>query len=159
MSTLILPLNGLLICAPLAAPRFRQQRTRAGTARQSPITAHRASPRTGEQRQGRAAAPHRALRGPSSAVLGAFEGETLVGTSMVGHDGHRGWVYYLAVTREAQGEGRGRALMAACEAWLRERDIPKLNLMVRSSNAEPQAFDDALGYAVDDVCVRSKRLT
>src|SRR3954451_10726108 len=67
----------------------------------------------------------RALRGPSSAVLGGFEGEALVGTAMVGHDGHRGWVYYLAVAREAQGEGRGRAIMAACEAWLRERDIPK----------------------------------
>jgi ribosomal protein S18 acetylase RimI-like enzyme len=92
-------------------------------------------------------------------VLGAFDGEELVGTAMVGHDGHRGWVYYLAVAREAQGQGRGTALMAACESWLRERDVPKLNLMVRTANAEPQAFYHALGYEVDDVCVRSKRLT
>jgi ribosomal protein S18 acetylase RimI-like enzyme len=49
--------------------------------------------------------------------------------------------------------------MAACHAWLRERDVPKLNLMVRTANAEAQAFYDALGYDVDDVCVRSKRLT
>jgi ribosomal protein S18 acetylase RimI-like enzyme len=101
----------------------------------------------------------RAVRGPSSAVLGAFDGGELVGTAMVGHDGHRGWVYYLAVARSADGQGRGRAIMAACESWLRERDVPKLNLMVRRDNAEPQAFYDALGYAVDDVSVRSKRLT
>jgi ribosomal protein S18 acetylase RimI-like enzyme len=100
----------------------------------------------------------RAARGSSSAVLGAFDGEKLVGTAMVGHDGHRGWVYYLAVAREAQGQGRGRAIMAACESWLRERGVPKLNLMVRTTNAEPQAFYDALGYGVDDVSVRSKRL-
>jgi ribosomal protein S18 acetylase RimI-like enzyme len=101
----------------------------------------------------------RAASGSSSAVLGAFDGETLVGTAMVGHDGHRGWVYYLAVAPEAQGHGCGTAIMAACHAWLRERDVPKLNLMVRTANAEAQAFYDALGYDVDDVCVRSKRLT
>jgi ribosomal protein S18 acetylase RimI-like enzyme len=101
----------------------------------------------------------RAASGSSSAVLGAFDGETLVGTAMVGHDGHRGWVYYLAVAPEAQGHGCGTAIMAACHAWLGERDVPKLNLMVRTANAEAQAFYDALGYDVDDVCVRSKRLT
>lgn len=100
----------------------------------------------------------RAVCGPSSAVLGAFDGQSLVGTAMVGHDGHRGWVYYLAVAPDARRQGCGAAIMAACEAWVRERDLPKINLMVRSTNAEPQAFYDALGYEVDDVSVRSKRL-
>jgi ribosomal protein S18 acetylase RimI-like enzyme len=77
---------------------------------------------------------------------------------MVGHDGHRGWVYYLAVSADARGGGAGRALMAACEAWLAERGVPKLNLMVRGDNAAAQGFYDALGYATDDVVVRSRRL-
>ena len=82
----------------------------------------------------------------------------LIGTALVGHDGHRGWVYYLAIARQAQGEGRGAALMVACESWLRERGVPKLNLMVRRGNADAEAFYDALGYEVDAVCVRSRRL-
>ncbi|MCA1823509.1 MAG: GNAT family N-acetyltransferase, partial [Frankia sp.] len=58
-----------------------------------------------------------AMRGPSSTVLAALEGERLLGTAMVGHDGHRGWVYYLAVAEERRREGTGTALMRACENW------------------------------------------
>ena len=100
----------------------------------------------------------RALAGPASTVLAATEDGGLLGTAMVGHDGHRGWVYYLAVAGEARGRGIGRALMDASERWLIERDIPKLNLMVRSSNAAVLGFYDALGYGHDDVVVRSRRL-
>ena len=45
---------------------------------------------------------------------------------MVGHDGHRGWVYYLAVTAGARRRGLGRELMRASEDWLRARGVPKL---------------------------------
>lgn len=100
----------------------------------------------------------RALAGPDSTVLAGFDDDRLVATAMVGHDGHRGWVYYLGVDPQARHRGHGRALMQACEAWLRERQIPKLNLMVRGDNAPTRAFYAAIGYAQDDVVVLSKRL-
>jgi len=100
----------------------------------------------------------RAIAGPASTVLAGSEGETLLATAMVGHDGHRGWVYYVAVRTDARGLGHGRAMMRACEAWLAEREIPKVNLMVRGDNESGRAFYDALGYDRDDVVVLSHRL-
>lgn len=98
----------------------------------------------------------RALAGATSAVLGAFAEDVLVGTVMVGHDGHRGWVYSLAVhTRRA---GRGGALMGAAEDWLRARGVPKLNLMVRHDNADARGFYERLGYADGEVTVLGKFL-
>ncbi len=100
----------------------------------------------------------RALDGTTSAVLGAYVDGHLAGTAMVGHDGHRGWVYYLGVDPAHRRRGLGRALMSACEAWLHGRGVPKLNLMLRGTNAATIAFYDALGYGTDDVIVMSKRL-
>ena len=78
---------------------------------------------------------HRALTGTTSTVLAAVEHEELLATAMVGHDGHRGCVYYLAVTPAAQGRGLGRRLMHACEQWIQARGIPKIQLMLRAENA------------------------
>lgn len=101
----------------------------------------------------------RAVLGASSAVLAAFDDDaSLVGTSMVGNDGHRGWVYYLAVAPDHQRQGVGRALMQASEAWLVERDVPKLNLMVRRGNEAVLAFYEALGYVDGAVVVLGKFL-
>ena len=100
----------------------------------------------------------RALAGETSTVLGLFDGGTLVGTVMVGHDGHRGWVYYLAVAESHRGTGLGRRLMLAAEDWLRERGVVKLQLMVRSANAGVLDFYDRLGYEDADVQVRAKWL-
>lgn len=87
----------------------------------------------------------RALEGATSAVLVA-EGEGgLTGSVMLGDDGHRGWVYYLAVAESARRTGLGRALMAAAEDWFRARGCPKIQLMVRDSNAEALGFYAALG--------------
>ncbi|WP_241976385.1 GNAT family acetyltransferase [Cryobacterium algoricola] len=100
----------------------------------------------------------RALAGETSTVLGLFDGGTLVGTVMVGHDGHRGWVYYLAVAESHRGTGLGRRLMLAAEDWLRERGVVKLQLMIRSANAGVLDFYDRLGYEDADVQVRAKWL-
>jgi ribosomal protein S18 acetylase RimI-like enzyme len=100
----------------------------------------------------------RAVAGPSSTVLAGHDGDALVATAMVGHDGHRGWVYYVAVGSDRRGRGHGRAIMRACEAWLSARDVPKLDLMIRTENHEVIAFYTALGYGHDDVVVMSKRL-
>lgn len=101
----------------------------------------------------------RAMDGLASTVLCLTdEGGSLLGTAMVGHDGHRGWVYYLAVQPHLQGQGLGRELMQACEEWLRVRDVPKLHLMVRHSNAGVRAFYEALGYTEVEVLVLGRRL-
>ena len=101
----------------------------------------------------------RALRGPASTVLAALDDEgALLGTAMVGHDGHRGWVYYLAVRPPQQGRGLGRALMSACEQWVREAGVPKVQLMVRDDNSAARAFYERLGYADAGVVVLGRRL-
>ena len=100
----------------------------------------------------------RAVAGPGSAVLGAVDGDHLVATAMVGHDGHRGWVYYLAVDPDVQATGVGRAMMQAAEAWVRDAGIPKIQLMVRSTNTHALGFYDAIGFTVEDTVVLSRRL-
>jgi len=87
----------------------------------------------------------RAVAGASSTILLLRDGDALLGSAMVGEDGHRGWVYYLAVADGARGQGHGRALMAAAESWLRARGCPKLQLMVREGNAAAIGFYRALG--------------
>jgi ribosomal protein S18 acetylase RimI-like enzyme len=77
---------------------------------------------------------------------------------MVGHDGHRGWVYYLAVDESQRGIGRGREMMTAAEHWLREQGAVKIQLMVRSTNESVLGFYDRIGYEDADVQVRSKWL-
>jgi ribosomal protein S18 acetylase RimI-like enzyme len=101
----------------------------------------------------------RALEGPTSTVLAGLEEDRLLAAAVVGNDGHRGWVYYLAVRADVRGRGHGRAMMRACEAWLATQGVPKLNLMVRGENAPTRAFYAALGYEHDDVVVLSRRLT
>ena len=96
----------------------------------------------------------RALDGPASTVLAALGDDgALLGTAMVGHDGHRGWVYYLAVHPDAQRQGIGGALMRACERWVEERGVPKIQLMVRATNAQVLRFYAAIGYTTSDVLV------
>lgn len=91
-------------------------------------------------------------------VLALKRDGVLLGTVMVGEDGHRGWVYYLAVTETERRAGLGRALMAAAEDWLRARGVPRLNLMVREGNNAVLGFYAALGYRTSDVKVLQKDL-
>ena len=100
----------------------------------------------------------RALDSSASTVLGGFDGERLVCTVMVGHDGHRGWVYYLAVDESQRGIGLGREMMTAAEHWLRDHGAVKVQLMVRSTNEAVLGFYDHIGYEDADVRVRSKWL-
>jgi ribosomal protein S18 acetylase RimI-like enzyme len=100
----------------------------------------------------------RAVSGRGSAVLGAVDGDRLVATVMVGHDGHRGWVYYVAVEPAVQATGIGRAMMQAAEEWVHNAGIPKIQLMVRSTNTAALEFYDAVGFTVEDTVVLSRRL-
>src|ERR1700681_4572978 len=55
-------------------------------------------------------------------------GDEIVGTIMVGYEGHRGWINYLAVAPDHRGQGHGRALMQEAERRLKESGCPKINL-------------------------------
>jgi ribosomal protein S18 acetylase RimI-like enzyme len=79
-------------------------------------------------------------------VLLGRHGGALVASVMVGHDGHRGWVYYVTVDPDRRYEGFGRAIMDAAEAWLSARGILKLQLMVRKDNTKVHAFYQSIGY-------------
>jgi ribosomal protein S18 acetylase RimI-like enzyme len=95
----------------------------------------------------------------NSDVLAGAEAGAIVAAVMVGHDGHRGWIYYLAVAPQRQGRGLGRAILRAAEAWLGARGIAKLQLMVRKSNAPVLKFYETLGFEPSDVVVMQRWLT
>jgi ribosomal protein S18 acetylase RimI-like enzyme len=99
-----------------------------------------------------------ARRGPNSAILIGRDGDAMIATAMVGHDGHRGWVYYVAVDPARREQGIGRAIMNAAEGWLRTAGIAKLQLMVRRENAKAGAFYQSIGYAESQTIVFAKWL-
>ena len=94
---------------------------------------------------------------PELFLVAEHEG-AVVGTAMVGYDGHRGWVNYLAVDETRRGTGLGRALMHEAERLLAERGCPKLNLQVRSTNAGVIEWYRTLGYEPDGAVSLGKRL-
>lgn len=95
---------------------------------------------------------------PCSEVLVGHVDADIVAAVMVGHDGHRGTVYYVACDPDHQGLGLGRQTMATAEAWLEARGVWKLNLMIREGNEKVQGFYEALGYETEPRVVMSRRL-
>jgi ribosomal protein S18 acetylase RimI-like enzyme len=84
-------------------------------------------------------------RDNSTVLIGRANG-AIVASVMVGHDGHRGWAYYVAVDPDCRKRGYGRVIMAAAEDWLRRAGIAKLQLLVRRENAQANAFYGSLGF-------------
>lgn len=82
----------------------------------------------------------------------------IVATVMGGYEGHRGWINYLAVSSQHQRRGFGRQLMECVEARIKAKGCPKINLMVRQSNAQAVHFYQAIGYGDDNVIGLGKRL-
>jgi ribosomal protein S18 acetylase RimI-like enzyme len=99
-----------------------------------------------------------ARSGRNSTVLIGRDGKTIVATAMVGHDGHRGWVYYVAVDPCRRKKGFGQAIMKAAEDWLRGAGIAKLQLLVRRENASVGAFYQSIGYDEQPLIVFSRWL-
>jgi ribosomal protein S18 acetylase RimI-like enzyme len=100
----------------------------------------------------------RKLRVTPEWFLVAERAGRVVGTCMVGYEGHRGWINYLAVLPEHRRGGHGRALMEAAEKILRDAGCAKINLQVRTGNKEAVAFYERIGFTVDDVVSMGKRL-
>ncbi|UCH41215.1 MAG: GNAT family acetyltransferase [Gammaproteobacteria bacterium] len=82
----------------------------------------------------------------------------IIATCMAGYDGHRGWIYYLAVAGAWQRQGIATRLVRHAEASLIELGCAKIDLMVRNTNDSVIAFYKSIGYGNDPVVVLSKRL-
>ncbi len=85
--------------------------------------------------------------------------ERIVATVCVGHDGHRGYPYYVAADPDFQGRGLGRRMMRHAEKWLARLGVAKINLMVRDTNAEVRDFYLSIGYQEEPRLVFSRWLT
>jgi len=94
-----------------------------------------------------------------AALFVATAGGALAGTVMAGDDGHRGWLYYVAVDPSRRRQGLGRLLVAHAEGWLRGRGVPKAELLVRAANREATGFYAALGYEKKPRVVMDRWLT
>ena len=99
-----------------------------------------------------------ARKGSNAAVLIGRDDGAIAATVLVGHDGHRGWAYYLAVSPDHRLKGYGRIMMDAAERWLRERGIEKLQLLVRPDNTSVKDFYQSLGYAMQERIIYAKWL-
>lgn len=99
----------------------------------------------------------RALVHEASAILLAEDDDRIVGTAMTGFDGHRGWIYYLGVVPDYQHRGIARALLDAACDWLRQRDCPKVELMLREGNPAAGLYEH-LGWERQDVSVFARWL-
>jgi ribosomal protein S18 acetylase RimI-like enzyme len=99
-----------------------------------------------------------AVRERNATLLVGVADEMIIASLMTGFDGHRGWVYYLAVEPGRQRQGIGRGMMLAAEDWLKARDAPKIQFMVRHDNRAALGFYEALGYAVQETTVLGRRL-
>jgi ribosomal protein S18 acetylase RimI-like enzyme len=99
-----------------------------------------------------------ALTCPTAVILAAREIGRITGTVMAGYDGHRGWLYYLAVANDRRGTGVGQALTKAAEEWLARRGARAIRLMVRPDNEPVTGFYRKLGYEDAEMIVMGKRL-
>ena len=101
---------------------------------------------------------HLCVTTPSSELVVADSVGQLIGSAMLGHDGHRGWVYFLSVHPNWQRNGIGRSLMSYAEGWMDQRQVPKIQVMIRVDNLLVRGFYKRLGYQDGDVQVVEKFL-
>jgi GNAT superfamily N-acetyltransferase len=94
----------------------------------------------------------------SAEVFVAEHRGKIVGSIACGHDGHRGWLYYLAVAPKKQRSGLGRALLRHAESWLRNEGVRKVHAMVRARNFQVLEFYRRCGYETNPVAVMQKWL-
>ncbi|TEA77171.1 GNAT family acetyltransferase [Allopusillimonas ginsengisoli] len=94
---------------------------------------------------------------PELFLVGTEAGQ-LMASAMVGFDGHRGWVYYLAVDPAFRQRAHGKALIHEAERLLIARGCPKINLLVRSDNTQALEFYRRLGYVQDEAISLGRRL-
>src|SRR5262245_52674833 len=80
----------------------------------------------------------------------AANNEAVIGTIMAGYDGHRGWIYSLAVHPNQRRRGIGSQLMVHAERALAARGCVKINLQILPENKHVAQFYQSLGYAIEE---------
>ncbi|MCH8926541.1 MAG: GNAT family acetyltransferase, partial [Proteobacteria bacterium] len=96
---------------------------------------------------------------PNAEIFVGEQSGRIVATVCIGHDGHRGYPYYVAVDPEIQGQGMGRRMMRHAEAWLARLGVPKMNVMVRDTNEKVRDFYRTIGYEETPRLVLGRWLT
>ena len=76
----------------------------------------------------------------------AVENGQIIGSVMAGYDGHRGWLYYLAVDPDWRGRGFGSMMVDEARRRLRDMGCPKINILVRRTNAAVVDFYRKAGF-------------
>lgn len=89
--------------------------------------------------------------------VAAGSGDVL-GTVMAGFDGHRGWIYSLAVLPPHRNKGLGSALLSFAEKRLLQRGCVKINLQILEDNESVEAFYISNGYSTERRISMGKRL-
>lgn len=84
-------------------------------------------------------------RNPGCSFMATGENGTLVGVSLAGHDGRRGYLHHVAVSEAIRKQGVGRRLVRACLAALQAEGIAKVNFWVKADNAAGLAFWNRVG--------------
>ncbi|HEX9324683.1 MAG TPA: GNAT family acetyltransferase [Xanthobacteraceae bacterium] len=97
-------------------------------------------------------------RSNSDILIAADPAGSIVGAAMIGHDGHRGWIYYLAAHPDRRRQGIGKTLVAAAQTWLKDRGIGKLQLMIRDTNTEVIRFYERIGFEIAPRVIMQKWL-
>ena len=82
----------------------------------------------------------------------------IIATAMAGYDGHRGYIYYLAVLPELQKKGIGSSILSLVEEKLYKLGCPKINLFVRNTNIKVKAFYKTNNYEIQGSQIYGKRL-
>lgn len=95
----------------------------------------------------------------SDVLVGENEAGRISASVMVGHDGHWGWLYYVACSPDLRRRGIGRQIVRAALDWLRQRGVVKAQLLVRETNAGVVGFYERLGFERAPRIVMSKWLT
>lgn len=83
-------------------------------------------------------------------IFVATENEVIIGACMLGYDGHRGWLYAVAVSPDQRRKGVGRQLIHHAIDTLHSMGCIKVNLQIRATNTEVAAFYQSLGFEVED---------
>ena len=94
---------------------------------------------------------------PEWFFVGTVNG-SITASVMAGYDGHRGWLYYLAVDPDYQGNGYGRLIVRTAQEALKAAGCPKINLQVRTENTRGIEFYRRVGFSQDAVMSMGMRL-
>ena len=89
----------------------------------------------------------------------AVADSAVVGTIMAGYDGHRGWIYSVAVSPARRRQRIGSSLVSHAERALTNNGCMKINLQIVEGNESVSAFYSSLGYSIEKRVSMGKRIS